>query len=444
MNAMTMDDMVLLSVDDHVIEPPDLFLGHLPARFQADAPRVASFANGDERWMVEGKAWAGVGSAAVAGRRREELGDEPSRYGEVRRGCWDVDARIGDMDANGTLISLNFASLPGFSGEKFVYGKDKALMLALIRAYNDWHIHDWAGRYPGRLVPIGILPLWDLDLAIAELERITELGVRVISFPENPVGFGQPSIHWGHWDRLFAAIVERGVTVAIHIGTSGGLLPTPSMESPADVGVTLLNIKIAEAVTDLLFSPLLLKFPGLRFMMSEGCMGWVPFLRERADAEYRNHRYWTHADLGDLVPSDLLERHFLFCFHEDDFGLSVRHRIGIDRIAWECDYPHADSTWPRSPELLWESVRSFPREEIDKITHLNAARFLGIDPFAHIARGDATVGALRARAGHVDTAPIAGGGLRPVRSRSVLSTADIYQMYQQGDARLGEPTGYLT
>ena len=121
----------------------------------------------------------------------------------------------------------------------------------------------------------------------------------------------------------------------------------------------------------------------------------------------------------------------------------MRHQVGIDQIAWECDFPHADSTWPRSPELLWESIKAFPEEEIEKITWRNAARFLNIDPFERIARNEATVGALRARAGHVDISPIPGGGLKPVSTRSVLSTADIYEMYQQGDARLGEPVGYL-
>lgn len=444
MTAMTMDDMIMVSVDDHAIEPPDMFLGRLPREYADQAPRVAKFANGDERWMVEGRAWAGVGPAAVAGRKREELGDEPTRYAEIRPGCWDVDARIGDMDANGTFLSVNFGSLPGFAGEKFTMGKDKGLMLALIRAYNDWHVEDWAGRHPDRLIANGILPLWDVDLALAELRRISDAGVRVICFPENPTAFGQPSLHWGHWDRLFAEIVARDITVAIHIGTSGGLLPTPSMESPADVGVTLLNIKIAEAVADLMFSPLLRTFPTLKIMMSEGCMGWVPFLRERADAEYRNHRHWTKADFGDGVPSDVLKRNFLFCFHEDDFGLSVRHQIGLGQIAWECDYPHADTTWPTSPERLWGSVKDFPRDEIDAITHGNALRFLGIDGFARVSRAEATVGALRARAGHVDLTPLAGGGLKPVASKSVLSTADIYRMFQQGDARLGEPVGYLS
>ena len=133
----------------------------------------------------------------------------------------------------------------------------------------------------------------------------------------------------------------------------------------------------------------------------------------------------------------------MFCFHEDAFGLSVRHQVGIDQISWECDYPHADSTWPKSPELLWDSIKDFPVEEIEKISWQNAARFMRLDPFKNVARKDATVGALRARAAHVDTSLMSAGGLKPVASNNVLSTADIYQMFQQGDARLGEPIAYL-
>ena len=439
---MRREDMILVSIDDHIIEPADLFKGRLPAAHRDQTPRVATFANGDERWMIEGKAWAGVGPAAVCGRNRDELCDEPTRYVDVRKGAFDLDARIDDMNVNGVLSSLNFPSLTGFSGEKFTAGKDKALMLALIQAYNDWHVEEWAGRYPGRIIPLAMVPLWDVDLAIAELRRMAARGVRVISFPENPTSFGQPSIHWGHWDRFFAEVVDLGMSVAIHIGTSGPL-DAPSMESPALVGTVLLNIKIADALTDLLFSPLLTKFPDLRFAMSEGCMGWVPFLRERADAAYRNHKYWTHADLGGKQPSEILAKQFMFCFHEDDFGLSVRHQVGIDQIAWECDFPHADSTWPHSAELLWNSVKHFPREEIDKITHLNAIRFLDFDPFKFIDHKDATVGALQAKATHVDTALLSGGGLKPVKTGSSMSTADVLAMFQQGNASLGEPVGYL-
>jgi predicted TIM-barrel fold metal-dependent hydrolase len=316
-------------------------------------------------------------------------------------------------------------------------------MLALIEAYNDWHIEEWAGLEPGRMIPMALLPLWDIDLAITELKRMKARGCEVVTFPEQPTAYGLPSIHSGHWDRLFSVITDLDMTVAIHIGTSGGTAQPPSLDSPADVGNTLINIQIVEPVADLIFSPILRNNPGLRIAMSEGCMGWVPFLKERADAAYRNHRFWTHQDLGKLMPSDLIERHFLFCFHEDNFGLRVRHEVGIQQIAWECDFPHCDSTWPKSPELLWESVSEFPREEIDLITHGNAMRFLQFDPFRHIARADASVSALRARATHIDVTPRSMGGESPTRALGALSTGDIRRFMAASEKALGAQVALL-
>ena len=440
---MRMDDMILISVDDHIIEPPSLFGGRLPVSFAGREPRVARFESGEERWLMEGRKIASVGPSAVAGRNREEMGIEPTRYDQLRAGCWSIADRLGDMNANGVLSSMNFPSMPGFAGERFFVGEDKALMLALIQAYNDWHLEEWAGLEPGRMIPMALLPLWDIDLAIAELERMRAQDCAVVTFPEQPVAYGLPSIHSGHWDRLFAAITDLDITVAIHIGTSGGTAQPPSLDSPADVGNTLINIQIVGPVADLIFSPILRNHPTLRIAMSEGCMGWVPFLKERADAAYRNHRFWTHQDLGDLMPSDLIERHFLFCFHEDDFGLRIRHEVGLRQITWECDFPHCDSTWPRSPERLWRSVHDVPKDEIDLITHGNAMRFLKFDPFRHVTRPDATVGALRARAAHVDVTPKSMGGASPTRAMGALSTGDIRRFMLESEKALGAQVALL-
>jgi len=440
---MQLNDMIMISVDDHIIEPPDLFMGRMPAKFAGQEPRVARFENGDERWLMEGKKIASVGPSAVAGRNKAEMGVEPMRYAQIRKGCWDIDARIDDMNVNGVFASLNFSSMPGFAGERFFVGQDKELMLVLLKAYNDWHLEDWAGTHPGRMIPMALLPLWDIDLAVAEDERMARRGVNVVTFPEQPIAYGFPSIHSGHWDRLFAAITAQDMTVTIHIGTSGGTAQPPSLDSPADVGNTLINIQIVEPVADLLFSPILRKNPTLRIAMSEGCMGWVPFLKERADAAYRNHKFWTHQDLGGMLPSELLERHFLFCFHEDNFGLRIRHEIGITQIAWECDFPHCDSTWPRSPEQLWESVHDFPKEEIDLITHGNAIRFLKWDAFRHTPRDAATVGALRELARHVDVKPKSMGGQSPTRAMGALSTGDIRRFMIEAEQSLGRQVELL-
>jgi hypothetical protein len=122
---------------------------------------------------------------------------------------------------------------------------------------------------------------------------------------------------------------------------------------------------------------------------------------------YQKHHRWTGQDFGDKLPSQVFRERVLTCFIEDDVGLEMRHHIGVDHIAWECDYPHSDSSWPQSPELLVKSLDAvgLPDEEIEKITWRNACDFYRFDPFGHIPREQATVGALRALASDVDTTP---------------------------------------
>ncbi|MBC7785863.1 MAG: amidohydrolase [Burkholderiales bacterium] len=440
---MQKNDMIMISVDDHLVETPDLFRKHIASKFKDSAPRVVRFANGEERWLLEGKPLAAIAPAVVAGRNKDEFGMEPMRFDQVRKGTWDIDGRIDDMNANGVIASMNFANMPGFGGEAFIRGSDKALMLAVVEAYNNWHVDDWCAKHPGRMIPNAILPLWDVDLAVAEVNRMGKKGVTAVCFLENTVAFGLPSIHNGYWDPLFKAVVDNGMVVTIHIGTAGGPMFSPSLESPADVTNSLINIAVAIPVADFVFSPLFRKFPELTVVMSEGCIGWVPFLRERADAAYVNHRYWTHQDFGDQLPSDIIDKHFVFCFHDDKCGLEMRHKVGIDRITWESDYPHSDSTWPNSPEILWECVHDYPDDEINKITHLNAMRVLRFDPFKHIRKEDATVGALRAQAQRdgVDVTPKSMGGKKPTISGSVMTQGDVVKLFEA--APLGEPVATL-
>src|SRR5262249_8643300 len=156
-----------------------------------------------------------------------------------------------DMNVNGVLASLNFATLPGFAGELFLKGKNKELMLDLVRAYNDWHLEDWAGAYPGRFIPCGFTPLWDAQLATEEVHRVARAGMKAICFPENSTAFGLPSIHKDYWDPVFKACVDNDLVVCVHIGTGGGFR-FPSMDSSAAVAVTTMNITLADVTADFL------------------------------------------------------------------------------------------------------------------------------------------------------------------------------------------------
>jgi predicted TIM-barrel fold metal-dependent hydrolase len=402
---MDATDMIMISVDDHLVEPPDLFTNHLPASYAGrdEAPRVHRRSDGSDVWMFNGQTIPNIGLNAVAGRPREEYGIEPTAFDEMRPGCWNIHDRIRDMNAGGVLGSMCFPSFPGFSGRVFATADDKDFALAVLRAYNDWHVDEWCGTYPGRFIPMGLVPLWDAGVAADEVRRLATKGVHSITFTENPATLGYDSFHQASWDPLWAACSDEGVVVSIHLGSSGQLAMTAA-DAPVDVMITLQPMNICQAAADLLWSRIPKHFPDLRIALSEGGTGWIPYFLDRLDRTYDMHHLWTGQDFGDRLPSDVFRHHFLTCFIADPVGVTLRDMIGIDNIAWECDYPHSDSSWPEAPEELAEvlAANAVPDDEVDKITHANAMRWYSFDPFAHRPRERCTVGALRAEAGDWD------------------------------------------
>ena len=398
---MRIEDMILVSVDDHVIEPADMFDRHMPAKYKERAPRMVKNRAGDDMWSFEGQLLPNIGLNAVAGRPPEEYGFEPTSLAQMRPGCHDVHERVRDMNANGVLASLCFPSFPSFAGKLFAMTADKELSLAAVRAYNDWHIHDWAGAHPGRFIPLALLPLWDPKLCADEVERISRLGCHAVTFPASPGDFALPSIHQPFWAPLWRACSDEGAVLCMHIGT-GGPMPFLSPDMPIDASIAATPVSIVNTAADWLFSQALREYPDLKIALSEGGIGWIPYFLERCDYVYKHHRAWTHQDFGARKPSDVFRDHVLTCFIDDAVGVALRREIGIHNITWECDYPHSDSTWPESPETLARSLAGVPDDEVDLITHGNAMRWFRLDSFERLGRASCTVGALRAQAKDVD------------------------------------------
>ncbi|MGI8663420.1 MAG: amidohydrolase family protein [Acidimicrobiales bacterium] len=392
---MDAEDLILVSVDDHLVERPDLFDRHIPARYADDAPRVVRKPDGSDVWVFNGSEIPNVGLNAVAGRPKEEYGIEPTAFDEMRPGCYDIDERVKDMDAGGVLGSMCFPSFPGFSGRLFAAASDKGLALAVLQAYNDWHVEEWCGAYPGRFIPMGLPVLWSPELAAAEVRRLAKKGVHSVTFTENPKTLGYPSFHDESWDPLWRALSDEGVVLSVHLGSSGQLVVT-APDAPIDVMITLQPMNICTAAADLLWSRIIKGFPDIKIALSEGGTGWIPYFLDRVDRTYDMHRGWTGQDFGAKLPSEVFREHFLTCFIADPVGVQLRNLIGIDNIAWECDYPHSDSSWPEAPEELAHVMAGVSDEDVNKITHENAMRWYSFDPFAHRSRETSTVGALRA------------------------------------------------
>ena len=399
---LEVDDLILVSVDDHLIEPPDLFVNHLAPRFLDRAPKLVRDEEGSDVWRFGEITMETAALNAVAGRPKEEYGMEPQSLDEVRPGCYDVHERVKDMDAGGVLASMNFPSFPTFTARTFL-SDDLELSNALVRAYNDWHIDEWCGAYPGRFIPMAVPAIWSAEETAAEVRRTAAKGCHSLSFTENPAALGYPSFHDDYWDPVWRACVDTGTVLSIHLGSSGRLT-IPAVDSPPDVMITLQPMNIQSAAADLLWSRVLKTYPDLRVALSEGGTGWIPYFLDRLDRTYEMHHLWTGQDFGDRLPSEVFREHFLTCFISDPVGIKLRDMIGLDNIAWECDYPHSDSSWPEAPEELAAVLAAddVPDDEVDKITHRNAMRWYSFDPFAHRPREQCTVGALRGEAGDWD------------------------------------------
>ena len=362
----------IFSVDDHIIEPADLWTSRLPAKYREIGPRVVD-EGGREFWAFEDQRVLTVGLNAVAGHPREEWNSEPTRFGDMIPGCFDPKERARDMLSQGVLASVCFPTLPRFGGMLFNSFKDKELADLCVRAWNDFILDEWcpAGP-PGLFVPMTICQVWDPQLAAEEVRRCAGLGSRALCFVENPVPDGLPGFHTDHWDPLWDAVTETGLPVCMHIASSG-YVPMPDPKAPVSTLITLFNVCGMLALVNLVTSPVCHKFPTIQIAFSEAGIGWIPSVLERADRQMDRHTGWAHTK-RDLKPSEIFARNMYACMVEEPLGLSFYEAIGPDRILAETDYPHSDSPYPHVQKAYEEVFAGIPDEVVEMVSHGNAER----------------------------------------------------------------------
>ena len=390
----------IISVDDHVVEPPHVWQEYLPERFRADGPRVerrgighmAHIGGGTyeqtfdpdgppaDCWVFGDLVYIHKRHVAAVGYSRDEMTMTPMTYDEMRPGCYDPKARIEDQEMNHVEASLCFPTFPRFCGQTFTEHPDHEMGLACVRAYNDWMVEEWCGDSNGALIPLIIVPLWDAELAAAEVRRNAERGVRALAFSEIPPYLNLPSIHTDYWEPLFRACSETNVSIHMHIGSSSKM-PSTSADAPAAVGSTLTFGNAMSSMADWLFSGWLAKLPTLKLAYSEGQIGWIPYILERADKVWEENRAW--GGFGDKVPeppSTYYYRQIYGCFFDDEYGLENIEKCGVDNICFETDYPHSDSTWPHSKETGMKLMGNLPTDVVRKLVRGNAIELLQL-PF---------------------------------------------------------------
>ena len=368
---MLPEDVQIVSVDDHVIEHPNVFQDRLPAKYKKLGPKSIVNDDGHDVWMFEDRPHPSIGLNAVAGKEYKDFGLDPVTYAEMRPGFYTPADRMRDMDADGVHAQLCFPTFPGFCGSTFFAAEDKDLSAACVTAWNDWMLDEWCGAFPDRQIPLALVPFWDIEKATAEAKRIIKRGAKAISFTESPHALGLPSYHTDHWDPMLAVLNEAGVPLALHFGSGGA--PTVAAEAPFTTAIALFGVNSQMATIDLVNSPVFTKFPKLKVALSEGGIGWLPYILERADYTWERHRWYTGMENAKR-PSELFRKHIFGCFIADEAGLANLDRIGVDNVMFESDYPHSDSNWPNARKMLAESLANVPDGVARKIAEDNARR----------------------------------------------------------------------
>lgn len=368
---------MIISADDHLIEPPDLFEGRLAEKYAEVAPKVVETEGGHQVWRYAGATYPCAGLDVGAGLPREQWTLDPVRFEHMRPGCHDIEARIDDMDLAGIWAALCFPGmLAGQAGMPFARTRDQELGLALVKAWNDWHIDVWAGTYPERMIGLQLPWLPDPDLAAKEIRANAARGFKAVIFPEFPTRLRLPSIHSGHWDPFFAACEETGTVVCLHTGGSSWS-PVPSPDTPIEAITTLMPTSAMFACADWLWSGLPLRFPNLRILIVEGGVAWLPMLAARADYAL-DHPVAGEAQWdGGLKPSEVLRRNFYFGTLNDQALSGVRLAVGLDHVLQESGYPHSDSTWPDTQQAVAQNLGTLPPADIARVAYGNAARLFG-------------------------------------------------------------------
>lgn len=392
----------IISVDDHVIEPPHVWQTWLPSKWRDRGPRIERHRIGDltfvggkqgftftldppdgsgtvaDLWVYDDQLFPHKRPTAAAGLPPEEITLHSITYEEMRPGCYDPVERLADMDRGHIDASMCFPTFPRFCGQTFLEASDRELAEQCVYAYNDWMLQEWCAGSNGRLIPLTIIPLWDPVLAAAEVRRTAELGSKSVCFSEIPTRLGLPSIHSGEWDPFFAACEETGTVISMHIGSSSKM-PETSADAPSMVTTVLTYQNSSAALVDWLFSGVLVRHPNLKIALSEGQIGWIPYVLERADDVWMEHRGWQN-DGFELPepPSTYYYRSVYGCFFNDRAGIELLDRCGEDNVTFESDYPHTDSTWPNSLDVASDCLAGLDPTQVWKILRGNAIAMLDL------------------------------------------------------------------
>ena len=387
-----MDNVAVIDVDTHVIEPVDLWSSRMPISRGDRIPTVRfDEETGEDAWFIADRRIMGAAASAHAG-WREYPPSHPPRLSETDPATWDSASRLERMDHDGIYAQLLYPNMALFNTDELRGVADETLQYEYLRAYNDF-LTDYCAVAPDRFIAIAAVPFWNIDLAIAEMHRCYDSGHRGMIFTQNPSAFGLPSLTDRHWDRLWAAAQEAGLPVNFHIGSGGNPRKAQTFNpqngeranyAAMTVGLFLSN---ANTITQLIMGGICHRFPALNFVMVESGIGWIPFTLDSLDWQWQQCGLTREHPEYDLLPSEYFRRQVYgsFWFEKDALAYTI-DRIGPANIMFETDFPHPTSMSPGPASAavvprnyIAAAIAGVSATDARQILHDNAARIYRLE-----------------------------------------------------------------
>lgn len=377
-----------IDTDTHITEPGDVWTSRLPQKFQEQAPRMIRTDDGMDVWQFGNRArQIPVGATAMAG-WPEPFPSIPMNLDQAAPGTYDAKARLDYMDEIGAWAMALYPNIGGFGSETFLGLDDPELMLACVRAYNDWLI-EWIEPDPRRFIPVMATPFWDVDAAVAEIQRCREIGHRAILFTSAPQDFGMPLIGDAHWNPIWDAAQDVDLPISLHIGSGDfqDQLMNPERFTTHGIGPTTvsgsMSILLSNAIQlmDVVMSGVLPRNPRLKVVSVESGIGWMPFVKEALDHGFKYTNVPGEKPEFTKLPSEYIREQVWACTFFEEFGThACLDEIGVDRVLFETDYPHPICLYgDEVREKIDAAFGDLPEDVQKKVLFSNAAELYGVE-----------------------------------------------------------------
>jgi predicted TIM-barrel fold metal-dependent hydrolase len=360
----------IISADSHITEPPGTYVERVDRRFRDRAPRLVHDAQRGDLFVIEGLPKPiPMGLVAAAGKRAEDLSMFGARFEDLHRGGWDPDARLADQDRDGIAAEILYPTV----GMMLCNHPDFDLKHACFEAYNEW-IAGYVAAHPDRLLGIGQTAMRSPEDGVRDLRRIRDLGLRGVMMPGNPAvaDYDDPV-----YDPFWEAAVDLGLPVSFHILTSS--TDTFRVRGPRLNAFMSIIRGCQDIIGVFVFGGVFERHPDLKLVCVEADAGWAPHFMYRMDHAYARHRYWLTGRALSRLPSEIFREHVYLTFQDDWTAFQVKDLCNVRRLMWANDFPHSDSTWPRSQEMLAKHAAHLTDAERDLVLHDNVAELYRLE-----------------------------------------------------------------